>query len=474
MAGREPNKQMRAHHSTAPELRVKTQVNQSLMLLSRLLMLNSAELEAEIEREIDENPALERTIDDSDPPPPQTPSDEVDLRIYFSDPDRTHERLIDTDSEESPWQTEPASSITLREHIAQQTMPQLRPELHTIATFLIEAIDDNGYLQIDIEEACLQCNAPLELAEEALKVVQSCDPAGVGARSLQECLALQALSALNECDLDVSKETISDAERIIALCWDDFAREKVAKISRKLKLSIPQVERAYQYIRHGLAPYPGEKFLQSSGNVGRTVATGVEPDVVIRSSVNGFDIIFRGPDPDSFGLNGYYTQQFKMIGQGMSRLPESDQDHIREYVDRAKLFLRGLLKRRDTMKRIVQLILQTQHNFILTGDHRFISPVTRSDLAERVGLHRSTIGRAVKGKFMQLPSGATVSMDVFFKQSARAGLLIEQIIREAEETEKRLSDEEIKIKLEEMGVSVSRRAVAKYRHQSKILSSRWR
>ncbi|MCS7301804.1 MAG: hypothetical protein NZ556_09675, partial [Fimbriimonadales bacterium] len=136
--------------------------------------------------------------------------------------------------------------------------------------------------------------------------------------------------------------------------------------------------------------------------------------------------------------------------------------------------LQALQQRYQTLKRIMEVIAQRQYGFLMTSDARFLQPMTRVEVAEATGLHRSTIGRAVRNKWLQLPSGMMAPLDIFFDASYRTAMLIEQILNEHEGLGKRMTDAEIAEKLAEMGIEVARRTVAKYRQRHNILSSHWR
>lgn len=467
---------LRVTQKNVPELQLKVQVNQGLLLLSKLLVLNAAELDREVEQELLDNPALERVVE-TDSKQAEADSlhfEEVPVQFSFTDadPDPGHEEFLSEDEE--GWQPEIASYISLKEYLLAQMLPAVDKPLHPIAEFLVESLDENGYLQIGEEEVALRFNTDLETIRQVVQALQNCDPAGVGARSLQECLLLQVRAFKEDKESSVARQVLEDAEQILSLGWQDFVHERTHRLLRRLRLSPDRLQAATHFIRYALKPYPGATFQLLPGASSGAPTFPVEPDVIVRSSVSGFEIEIRGVDPESLMINRSYLQQYARLVTGKSHLSAQDQQHIRQYVERARMFIRGLQKRRDTIRRIMQHLVQTQHNFLLTGDVRFVQPITRSELAAKVGLHRSTIGRAMRNKYLQLPNGTVVSFGIFFKPALRTAMLIEQIIREQEDQARRLSDAEIAQYLAEIGIQVSRRAVAKYRQQSHILSSRWR
>jgi RNA polymerase sigma-54 factor len=464
---------MRVHQQVATQVKVRTQTSPGLLLLSKLLMLNSTDLEQQIEQEVQENPAIEKNADDAEGLQPTAPVEDIQTKVFFSDRESLGVRPLDADDDESDTWNQFASYISLKEHLLSQVLPSLPEQLHPIARFLVESLDENGYLRIEEEEIAMRFYQPLNVIQDVLEVLQSCDPPGIGARSLQECLLLQLENLQNDPDLSVELSLVQDAERVLSVCWDDFVHERKAKVVKRSGFSLEHLEKVSSFIRHELVPYPGASFQSSNGHAVEA-PRAMEPDVTVRASLSGFEIEIRGADPSALLLNPYYMQQYRRILQGSAKLSEQDKDHICHYVERAQLFINALRKRRETLRRIVEYIVRIQTNFFMTGDIRFVQPVTRAEVADRIGLHRSTVGRAVRNKLVQLPSGTVVTFDLFFKAANRVALLIGQILREQENCEKRLTDAEIAEQLAEMGVRVSRRAVAKYRSQHKILSSRWR
>lgn len=464
---------MRVHQQVAPQVKARIQSSPGLLLLSKLLMLNSNDLEQQIEQEVQENPAIEKCSDETETLQPLAPAEDIQTKTFFADREAVGVRPLDPDDDEQDTWNQFASYISLKEHLLSQMLPELPENLHAIARFLVESLDENGYLRIEEEEIAMRFYQPLDVVQEVLNVLQSCDPPGIGARSLQECLLLQLRSLRQDSDRNADLSLVQDAERVLSGCWDDFVHERRAKVLKRSKLSDERLEEVSSFIRQELVPYPGAAFQTSKGPV-IDAPRALEPDVVVRTSLSGFDIEIRGADPSVLLLNPYYLQQYRRILQGNAKLSEQDRDHICHYVERAQLFINALRKRRETMRRIVEYIVRVQTNFFMTGDIRFVQPITRAEVAERIGLHRSTVGRAVRNKLLQLPSGTVVTFDLFFKAANRVALLISQILREQENCEKRMTDAEIAEQLAEMGIHVSRRAVAKYRSQHKILSSRWR
>lgn len=448
---------------TRVTVKVAPQASAGLKLLARMLTLNAEELHALVQQELEENPALEL-------------ADEEIIRITAPapaaplwEPDPT---VDDSDSEDWLESRVAAPPIDLKAHVWGQLRLMAPPELLPIAEHLVESLDERGYLSTDVEEVALYLNAPLEAVEQALALLQQCDPPGVGARSLQECLLLQVNALCARPNGESDTELLCAARAVLQTGWHDFSRGRWHALQRKLKLSPEMLEAVVRFIREQLQPYPAEAFAPVELPYEQLPAQ--EPDIIVRASQNGLHIEIRGISPDALRLNAAYLEQAALHSHLSRRHTPEEREHIHHYLSRARIFLQALQQRYATLKRIMQVIAQRQYGFLMTGDARFLQPMTRVEVAQAAGLHRSTVGRAVRNKWLQLPSGMMVRLDVFFDASYRTAMLIQQILERYEQTGKRLSDAEIAEKLAEMGIIVARRTVAKYRQRHNILSSHWR
>jgi len=447
------------------QVKAGVQASPGLKLLARLLELNAQELEQALAQELEENPALEFTEDAKPFSPLFQP---VVISAEPAEPDEDADEATDADDLDS-WLAVPP--LQLKEHVHEQLLLSLPPEQHPIAEYLVESLDERGYLNTDIEEVALQLNCTPEAVEQVLHQLQQCDPPGVGARDLQECLLLQ-LEALRR-DPNAQEPLLSIAYQMVKTAWHDLCRGRLDLVARRLKQDEAAIQGALQFIREHLSPYPAESFCESRSLLPQT--TALEPDIIIRyKKPTGLLVELCGPSPDLIRLSPSYAEQYLLVRQGSRPATPEEREHIFQYVSRARIFLQALHQRQQTLKRIMEVLIQRQFPFLFTGDPRFLQPMTRAELAQATGLHRSTIGRAVRNKWLQLPSGALVPLDIFFDASYRVALLIQQIIDEHECERHFLTDAEIAQKLAEMGVHIARRTVSKYRNRHKIESSRWR
>ncbi len=324
-----------------------------------------------------------------------------------------------------------------------------------------------------MEEVALQLNCELEQVERVLAELHRCDPPGIGARDLREALLLQA-QALQRSELTPEQQDLLDvAVMILERAWDELCRKNLNGIARRLHEDEETIARAVEFIRSETKPYPAEgfEFAQSTTNN----PPAYEPDIIVYRSPAGLSVEVRGRYHENVRLSPAYREQYEQLRKAHRNFSNADSEHIVHYVSQAKLFIKALHQRYQTLKRVAEAIARREFNFIQTGDPRFLFPLTRAELAEETGLHRSTIGRTVRNKRMQLPNGTVVPLDIFFDASYRVALMIQQVIERYETPERLLSDAEIAEYLHQhWGIQIARRTVGKYRHQHRILSSRWR
>ncbi len=457
----------RVRTTARTEARVTPQASPGLKTLARLLTLNNEELLKLIEQELEENPALET-------------SDEERVRVvaptaplFISlDYDASGRDTDEIDYDEWLETRFPTPALDLKSHVMGQLRLSVAPELLPIAEYMVESLNTRGYLQANVEEIALQFNASLETVETVLAHLQQCDPPGVGARSLQECLLLQVESLRSAPTPPYDRELLEITHAILSKGWHEFSSGRWDTLQRKLKLDAETVERVKCFVRSELQPYPAANW--DTVEIPHELSPVQEPDIIIRASQQGLHIEICGVRYENLRLSPAYLEQAMRLTQSELRISPDEREHIEHYLNRARIFLQALQQRYQTLKRIMEAIAQRQYGFLMTSDPRFLQPMTRVEVAKIAGLHQSTIGRAVRNKWLQLPSGMMVPLDVFFDASYRTAMLIQQILREHEGVGKRLTDAEIATKLAEMGIEVARRTVAKYRQRHNILSSHWR
>lgn len=453
------------HHSQRAETGVTLKVDPKVVLGSQVLQCSQHELEQVIEAELADNPALERLQDDVEPI-----SDELIMRAVAphelkpSSEDFEFRRSLPQDDRDTPdWIEFAATTSSLWEHLRAQLLPTTPPDLRHVAEYAIECINDRGYLTSPPEEIALETDCSLEDAEKVLALLKKCEPAGIGAVDIKECLLLQLR--------DATTVEMKLARAIVKSHFDDFIARRTMRIARRYRVMPEVVEAAFAEILE-LSPYPGEGFSASSYSRVQNPSMAVQPDLVYRLSESGWEISVKGPEAASFTINRLYRQRLKQL-KNDERAPKDEKRHVGEYVQRASTFIQSIQQRRKTLRRVGEYLLEKQLGFVSTGSYQFLVPLTRSQMGRDLQMHESTISRATMNKFVQIANGEVVPFEVFFKPALRVQKMIEEIL-ETENPANPLSDEQIARILAEKGVVVARRTVNKYRDKTKLLSSRKR
>lgn len=438
-------------------------IDPKIVLSSHILQLSQFELEQAIETELMENPALER-IDDFEAP---TTHDEI-LKVVAPaelrpnhDNNELRRSLPQDGGNEVDWVDLAASCDSLWDHLLAQLQNQLDDRHGALIQYMVGSVNERGYLTCSVEEAALDCNSSLEDAQDVFEALRRCEPAGVGAVNLQDCLFLQLRDAKGD------PECLARA--MLKRDWDDLVNRNSRAISRKYQVDDELVKQAFEVILR-LNPFPGETFeTHSAAPVERSVQA--LPDVVITLDEIGWLVEVPGPSPISLRVSSSYS---KRVGELDNRTwSDPEKKHVHEFVSRAQRFIDALGQRRQQLARIGKFLVERQGGFVKTGEYRFLLPLTRSQVAKDLGLHESTVSRATAGKFIQLATKDVVPFDVFFKPALRVQKMIEEILA-TENPASPLSDEGIAEILARKGIKVARRTVNKYRDRTKLLSSRMR
>lgn len=444
------------------ETKLGVRVDPRVVLSSKLLQLGQQELEQAIEAEINENPALERLESGIDPL-----DDETILRsvapheLRPGSEDFEFHRSLPQDEASPDWVDLAASTTSIWDHLRAQLLPGLPKRLRPLGAYLIECVNERGYLTSSIEEAALHADASMEDAEFVLAKLRECEPSGVGATNVQECLLLQLRQAEN-LEQKLARAIIRDH-------FDDFLNRKTLRIARKYRVIPDVVEAAFAEIL-SLSPFPGEAFNNTRG--ARPIGGGVRPDVILSRSEAGWTVEVAGADANSLCINRAYQKRLDAAGKDR-RVDKDEKRHLSTFVGRAQEFISCVAQRKKTLIAIGRYLTESQSGFVSTGDYQFLQPLTRAQLASDLGVHESTVSRATQEKFVQLANGEIVAFEVFFKPALRVQKMIEEILS-LENPDSPLSDERIAAILAEKGVQVARRTVNKYRDRTKMLSSRKR
>ena len=449
-------------------------------MASTLLQFSGMELQQAIEQELAENPALELEDDEpcascetapfmckdcqytkqrqQDPLIGDASVHELEYVFDFtSDPDDRNDPVGDIRAE-----------FTLHEHLRTQLRNATSGKLYEIGEYLINYIGETGYIKCDLLEVTLELDASDEEIAEAVSIIQTLDPPGVGAKDLRECLLIQLRYLAEE------GHGNPIAEHLVRDYWNELKRRKFRRIARGLKVEPEQVEDAVKFIQAKLNPYPAAGFRSPWDYKPSDAKSAVRTDVIIRRTHVGYDIEIVANEHLSLTVNHYYREMHNELRKGLAKKysPE-DRKHIGEYVERADLFIKNLSQRRKTLRNITKQIVEAEHGFLDTGSNLFLRPLTRVKIAKKLGLHESTVSRAIANKYVQLPNEEVVPFGFFFRSSHSVVDMVVQLISN-EDPAHPLSDKEIAEILTKQGYPIARRTVVKYREAQKLLSSRQR
>jgi RNA polymerase sigma-54 factor len=342
------------------------------------------------------------------------------------------------------------------------TPTQVLDRIRDICTDIIYNIDNRGYLMYSLEEiqASLEESPPLELLEKALGVIQRLDPPGIGGRDLEECLLLQ---------LRRDKQQYPLEEEIIRHHLKDLGHNRLPKIAKALGATLEDIKTAVENIA-SLNPIPGKLF-------GGESSPFIRPDVTVEEVEGRYEVRVDSGYLPRLRVSSHYRDLYKA-----SKSNPDVKKYLKKKMDSAEWLLAAIRQRQSTLQRIAQETVHVQSAFFDHGISH-LKPLKMVDIAERVGVHVSTISRAISGKYMQTPRGI-LSMKSFFTGGASRsdgttesrGSVIQRIktLIDGEDKASPLSDIDIVRRLAESNIKISRRTVTKYREAEGIASSRER
>lgn len=432
-----------------------------------ILQLSTLELSSFIEEQLLENPLLEVVEEPTDSLETKTGDKEIkDETIedksdinwdeYFQQQDDIPREYSSTDPDAEEKRFEPflAEGPTLQEHLLEQINIQRLPVSKKILEYIIGNLDDNGYLSLPLEEIAEHLNLSLSQAEDALAVIQTLDPLGVGARNLEECLRLQLPL------LDYYPPEMEDFLGYL----EDLAAGRIQKIANALNITPVQVQEMADLIRT-LDPKPGIRFA-GSGEVRYII-----PDVVVEESQGEFYIFVNDSSAPRLGINQTYRRALSQEKESETR------KFVEQKLNAAAWLIRSIEQRRLTLYKVAEAIVRRQENFLRYGI-QYLRPLNLKDIADEIGVHESTVSRATANKYVQTPRGI-FEFKYFFAtglgdQQGTTTELIKQALKEiiaGEDPKKPYSDQKIAEILTSKNMKISRRTVAKYRDELGIPST---
>ena len=470
--------------------------------LMKLLQIPTTALEQRIKQEIEENPALEEGPDDEDEKQDdgeeelqddlekehddergdgdEKPKDEFDPEDYFdNDEDIAYYKLNvkntgkDDDRKELPMAQSSSFQEILERQLSEQDFSD--PE-RQIAEYLLGNIDDDGYLQRDLESTVddiafsLNTQTSVQELENILKVIQKFDPPGVGARNLQECLLLQL-------EKKYPTKRIETAIRIIKEFMQQFSRKHYEKIAEEMGLNETQLKIAIDEILK-LNPKPGNTM-----NDGKRSVQEIVPDFIINNNGGELELILNSRNLPDLRVANVYKQMLNEYEQRQDKTGKEAAQFVKQKIENAKLFIDTVRQRSETLYFCMKSIMDFQKDFFLEGDEKLLKPMVLKDVSAKIGMDISTISRVSNSKYVQTPFG-TYLLKYFFSEALTteegeevSSREVKQILRECVETEdkkKPLTDDALTKILKKKGYNIARRTVAKYREMLEIPVARLR
>jgi len=463
--------------------------------LMKLIQLPTQAFEQRIKEEMEENPALEdgkedleKDFDDEfsnndeyDNEGTESIDTEIDVDDYLSDDETPSYRLqannysADDEEKHVPYAAGTSFSQYLQAQLSTFRLTEIEKE---ISDFLVGSVDESGYirrtLQDIVDDLAFTQNIYTDetTVERVLKLVQELDPAGVGARSLQESLLIQLRRKEHNKDVSLAIELLEKS-------FDHFSKKHYNKLLSKHDITEAELRDAIDVIGH-LNPKPGGHF---SGNT--RMAEHVIPDFTIKIVDGELELTLNGRNAPEMHISNDYNNMLKGYKEAKekSKAQKDAVMFIKQKLDSAKWFIEAIKQRQQTLMITMSAIMNYQKEYFMTGDERNLRPMILKDIADEIGMDVSTVSRVANSKYVDTPYG-TKLIKVFFSESMKndqgedvSTREIKKILEmsiEDENKRKPLTDEKLAKLLKEKGYPIARRTVAKYREQLDIPVARMR
>ena len=437
------------------------QMQQSLHILQAPLM----ELRQLVTAELESNPTLEEEPRDVSREAEGEDSQKAELsdqwNEYYAQRATSEPWTAEAQARRQHFFDSQTKAPTLQQHLLEQMNgSDMSAQDRGIALVVIGNIDDQGYLRATTGEIASQAGCREEEAEKVIEIVQGFDPAGVGARSLSECLFIQLRRSGRQYSLE---------SRIVQHYLEELSRRKLPEIAKLCHVPLGDVQNAAEAIA-SLEPRPGRPFSPEEEQT-------ILPDVIVERDGDDYTVSLNDEEIPSIRIGDRYKD---MLSQ--SAADREVRDYLREKIRGGRFFIRCVQQRQHTLLNIAREIVARQRDFFDLGPAH-LRPMTMSNVAQAVGVHETTVSRAVSGKYLASPRGL-FELKYFFtsgyttsdgesvsNESVRQA--IAEIVR-SEDSRHPLSDQDIVAMLSERGLPIARRTVAKYRDQIGLLPSHLR
>ncbi len=473
------------------QIKLSQKLSPQQIQLMKLIQLSTLDLEQRIQSEIGENPALEKgkemdenEMQDSDPYDDYQNDQKIDtddINAYLSDDDIPNYRIqssnqsTDDEVREIPF----SGGISFLDYLESQLQNLiLSAEERPIAEFLIGSIDNSGYLRRSeddiIDDLAFTQNIIVDKQElkRIIKKIQSLDPPGVGARSLQECLSIQ----LSRKEKD--RPEVELTRKIIDTAFNEFSRKHYQKLQGRFHLTEEQLREVFDEIAK-LNPKPGGAISDSNQN------THVVPDFILTIENGTLKVTLNRRNAPELRI----SKNYKEMLSGYAEAPNKNKSQqeavlfIKQKLDAAKWFIDAIEQRHQTLFLTINAIVDYQGKYFLTGDEQKLKPMILKDIADKINMDISTISRVANSKYIDTPYGIKLLKSLFSEgmkneegedvSTIEIKNILDQLISN-EDKKKPLADQALSILLKKKGYKVARRTVAKYREQMDIPVARLR
>ena len=471
------------------KLKLSQKLSPQQIQLMKLIQLSTLEFEEKIKNEIEENPALERGVEEledhnkgneENTTEDKFEENEIDVDSYLSEDDFPSYDLGYYNSNETTNKEIPSSGgISFHQFLDNQVKNLIIKEADKpIADFIIGSIDESGYVRRDIDDLiddlAFSQNLIVEKPriESLLKKIQGFDPPGVAARSLQECLMLQLKRK------DKGKESVFNATKIIENEFELFSSKKYKKLIEKLNISDFQLKEAIDEISK-LNPKPGGSISSESMN------NAITPDFILTIEDGNLVVEINKRNAPELKLSNSYREMLAGYKNDPNKKKSQNDaiQFIKQKLDSAKWFIDAIAQREQTLFLTINAIIDFQKDFFLTGEEKLLKPMILKDIAEKVDMDISTISRVANSKYIDTPYGIKL-LKSYFSEGMKniegediSTIEIKKILKEIiskENKNKPLADLELSKRLVDEGYKVARRTIAKYREQMDIPVARLR
>lgn len=486
------------------QLKLSQKLLPQQILLMKLLQLPTLALEERIKEELEANPALEEDLDtstDEELYSNEEPELGEDVEFdEFGEAKEDESKVIENDvvmedymdaeeldsykyeisnkgADDETREFVVVEGIGFQEQLEQQLgLKDTSENEYTIGVYLIGCLDEDGYLRREldliVDDLAFNYNITTNVAEleKVLKLIQSFDPAGVGARNLQECLLIQL-----ERKPEKTKEIVQ-AMDVIKYQMEEFSKKHYDKILKRLHIENEELKDIIDVIKH-LNPRPGNSETKESN------FTAVIPDFIIAVNDGVPELSINGRNLPDLKVSRDYFEMLKEYSKNKDKSAKEATGFIKSKIESAEWFIEALQQRHATLALCMHTIMDYQHDYFVTGDESKLKPMILKDISSRVNLDLSTVSRVANSKYVQTPYG-TFLLKTFFSESMStdsgeevSSREIKKILQDcisAEDKKHPYTDDELCNILKEKGYNIARRTVAKYREQLEIPVGRMR